>query len=109
MKMSLRTFCKEHHLNTSLVSRIERGRINPCKYNESKDLFFDRYLEYLDIKEGMKESLEFWSLLYRCKGEKIEPLSDEEVAKRLPIFIHNDGSKCTEEELEDVINIIKNE
>lgn len=107
-KLSLRKFCQEHHFDSSFVSKLERGRLNFHTYCEGRDGLEDRYMEALDIKPETGLAVTYGMLFHSCDGEEIPKLTDEEIAKKLPIFIHKgDGTKLKEIELDKFVEDFK--
>jgi transcriptional regulator with XRE-family HTH domain len=80
-KITLRSFCKQNNFNPVDISRIERGMIPPPK---------NKIIEYavaLGLQPEQNEWLEFIGRASAEFGDIPRILSDEEIVKKLPIFL----------------------
>ncbi len=102
--ISLRQFCLENHFDPSNTSKMERGLINPP--NEE---LLQKYALALEISLSSREWETMRDLAHVAR-QTIPPevLTDEQVAARLPLFFRSArGEKLTEEELKELLSIIK--
>lgn len=104
--LSLREFCRRNGLDPGNTSKLERGRLAPPA--DRKKL--EAYAGVLDLEEGSDEWREFIDLGLVCAGRiPEEVLSDEELVKRLPMIVRTvSGRRLTEEQLDDLVEKIRN-
>lgn len=102
---SLRSFCKEFDLDPGNISKLERGVMSAPK-NEAK---LEVLATALRISKGSDKYEKFMNLAEESQGfMKTEGLTDEEIAKKLPVFLRNaDGDPINEDQLDNVVQIIK--
>jgi len=102
--ISLRRFCLENNFDASNISKMERGLINPPGDDQ-----LDVYAKALDIEIGSEKWKKMRDLAFIAR-KTIPPeiLEDAEVMKKLPLFFRSArGEKLTEDELKELLNIIK--
>ncbi len=89
------------------VSRIERGKINPPQ--ELTKL--EQIAIILGLEEGTDEFDDFISLAHLSAGRLPQKtINDEQLVGKLPLFFRTlDGRKLTEEQLDSLIEIIREE
>jgi len=103
--ITLREFCLKNGFDPGNISKMERGLlappISPKKLTE--------YANALSIKEGSDDWLGFFDRAYACRGEiPIEILSNDEVAKKLPLLFRTmRGEKISDEKLNEIVEIIR--
>lgn len=102
-EITLRQFCMQAEVDPSNWSKIERGLIAP-----PTDL--DKICAALDIQPGSPEWHELSNLSHLERGMLPKTVLDnEQVMAALPIFFRTArGEKPTAEELEQVIEVIRN-
>lgn len=102
-KITLREFCRRAAIDPSNWSKIERGMLPPPK---SKTLLE----EIAKILKIQKNSEEWYTLMDLAAITHIprELLSDQSIVEKLPVFFRTlRGQKPTDEELENLIKLIK--
>ncbi|MFW5861817.1 MAG: helix-turn-helix domain-containing protein [Spirochaetota bacterium] len=102
--ISLRKFCLDNNLDPSNISKMERGLINP----PSEDILL-KYAKALNISTDSETWTKMRDLAHIAR-QSIPPevLSNEQIAERLPLFFRSArGEKLTEEELKELLSIIK--
>jgi transcriptional regulator with XRE-family HTH domain len=105
--MTLREFCMKNNEDPGNWSKLERGKLPPPQSKERLATIAD----YLKIREGTDEWQTFHDLAYAEQGRIPDDLmSDEELVKKLPIFFRTlRGEKLTDEEINEIIRIVKEE
>ena len=95
---TLREFCLENGLDAGNVSKIERGILPPPQSREK----LERYAQYLGIKEGSDEWLEFFDIARADVGRIPEEiLANKDLMAHLPLVFRTlKGQKLTGEQLE---------
>ena len=95
---TLRQFCLENGLDAGNVSKIERGILPPPQSREK----LERYAQYLGIKEGSDEWLEFFDIARADVGRIPEEiLANKDLMAHLPLVFRTlKGQKLTGEQLE---------
>ncbi|MBD3337585.1 MAG: helix-turn-helix domain-containing protein [Candidatus Lokiarchaeota archaeon] len=102
-RITLREFCRLSGIDPSNWSKIERGILPPPK---SKTVL-EAIAGILKIK---KESEDWYTLMDLAAITHIpkELLNDDSIVEKLPVFFRTlRGQKPTEEELENLIKLIK--
>lgn len=100
--ITLRAFCRQHGLNASNISKLERGRL-PAPSNEDK---LRKYATYLRLDSTDRATFMHLAAI----SSRIIPaeLTDEEVAKLLPVIFRRLGDKdITEQGLREVVELIR--
>lgn len=104
--LTLREFCRRLEEDASNWSKVERGVIGPPQDMDK----LKKIAKILDFAEESKEWQQFVDMAR--VGAGIIPeyiMSDKEIVDALPVFFRTIGSvKPTKEELEDLIEKIKN-
>ncbi|MFA5248488.1 MAG: helix-turn-helix transcriptional regulator [Patescibacteria group bacterium] len=104
-ELSLRSVCKIVDYDSSNWSKIERGRMSPPSDIET----LKKWAETLGLSKGVKEYQEFLDEAVIAQG--IIPsdiLSNKNAAEYLPAFFRTiRNKKPTKEELDNLINLIK--
>lgn len=103
--VSLREFCTENGFDAGNMSRLERGRMAVPASRE----ILERYARALGLKDNTDEWIQFFDLAAAERGE-IPPdlLSDEEVVKKLPVLFRTlRGNRVTQEQMDDLTNLIR--
>jgi len=102
---SLRRFSNMIDIDPGNMSRIERG-VFPSPSKEK----LDKIVEVLCLKEGSEEWQNLMDYAYISKKEIPDKvLSDEELLKKLPLIFRSlTGSKLTSEELDKLVEMIRN-
>lgn len=80
--LSLRDFCKKHHLDPGNVSKLERGQLSPP---QSKDKL-ESYARALALVPGSPEWEDFFDLACAQVGRIPEELMDDRVIESLPLL-----------------------
>lgn len=95
---TLRQFCLDNGLDAGNISKIERGILPPPQSREK----LEKYAEYLGIKEGSDEWLEFFDIARTDLGRIPEEiLANKDIAAHLPLVFRTlKGQKLTGEQLE---------
>lgn len=103
--LTLREFCLKHHLDPGNMSKIERGLFPPPQDREK----LERWAEWLKIKKGTDDWLEFFDLASAESGRIPEELlSDEEVVEKLPLLFRTlRGEKISDKKLDELVKMIK--
>lgn len=103
---SLRDICKMVNYDPSNWSKIERGLISPP--NDERTL--SQWAGALGIKEGSTEHYDFIDLANIAQG--IIPdyiMQEKDLVRALPAFFRTArNEKPTKKEIDDLINLIKN-
>ena len=103
--LTLREFCRILHLDPSNWSKIERGLFPPPK---SKKVL-NELAKVLNLDEGSEDYATLIDLA-AIAFIPTELLSDQQVIEKLPIFFRTvRGEKPNREELEELIDLLKNE
>ena len=104
-RVTLREFCKKAGADPGNISKIERGVWPPPRGQD----ILERYARALDIQEASDDWYRFFD--YAATDVGIIPkdiLSDEELAKMLPVFFRTlRGQKPTDEEMKALLDKIK--
>ena len=106
--LSLRQLCKEHGLDASNWSKLERGRLSPPKGER-----LDGYGKFLGLEPGSTEWNEFQDLAATAAGRIPEELRDSKLAAKLPVLFRtlidadNQGGGDSEALLEELIRKIR--
>ena len=103
--LTLRKFCLMNNLDPGNISKLERGRMQPPQ-NEEK---LKEYAEMLNIKPESDDWQTFFDLAAAEAGRVPQDLlSDEEVLSKLPVLFRTlRGQQVSDEELEELIKMIK--
>jgi len=102
-RITLREFCRLTRIDPSNWSKIERGMLPPPKSR----LILEEMANILKIK---KNSDDWYALMDLAAITHIpkELLSSQSIVEKLPVFFRTlRGQKPTEEELENLIKLIK--
>ena len=100
--MTLREFCREYDLDPGNISKLERNRL-PAPQSEEK---LREYARYLRLNSAEWET--FKDLAAISAGRIPEDLTEEEVAKRLPLFFRAARNKeITEASLKELVELIR--
>ena len=103
LNLTLRKFCLENDFDPAYISRIENNII-PAP---AKDDVLKKLAKSLKYKEASEEWNEFIALASISRGE-IPVRLNKRVVKLLPALCRKeDGSELSEEEIRELINIIK--
>lgn len=103
--ITLREFCRINTLDPSNWSKIERGIMPPPKSKE----VLTAIAESLQMKTGSEE---YQTLLDLAAISQIPThlLTDQSIIEKLPLFFRTlRGEKPTREELEKILQIVKDE
>lgn len=103
--LTLRKFCIEKGLDPGNISKLERGIFPPPATRKK----LEQYASYLQIKEGSDDWYQFFDLAATSAG-KIPPdlMQNEELVKKLPaVFRTLRGQKVTQEQLEELAELIR--
>ncbi len=106
-KMTLRQFCKKNEFDPGNISKLERG-ILLAPHDEKK---LKSYAKALKIRPSDKEYMEFFDLAAGSnKNFPIKNIKDQNLLNKLPVLFRTlDRKDLTEEKLEKIIQIIRNE
>jgi transcriptional regulator with XRE-family HTH domain len=104
-KKTLRQFCLDHGHDPSNWSKIERD-INPPPRDEKT---LERWAKQLWLKAGTPEWQEFMDLADVARSETPKHvLTDEELAKKLPVFLRTvGGAGLSERQLDKLISVVR--
>jgi len=101
--LTLRDFCRDVHLDPSNWSKTERGLSVPPKSR----CILQGIAKVLDLKEGSEE----YNTLFDLAAISYIPselLGEQRIVEKLPVFFRTiRGEKPSREELEDLLNILK--
>ena len=105
-ELTLRKFCLITGVDPGNLSRWERGVSAP-----PADGPIERFAAALGLEQGTDEFDDFFAAAALSKGRiPKKVLSDEELVAKLPMFFRTlDGKKLTEEQLDALIELIKEE
>jgi transcriptional regulator with XRE-family HTH domain len=105
--LTLRQFCEQYTFDPGNISKLERGLL-PAPQASDK---LKAYAKALDLKSGTDEYLEFFDLAAAStKSFHVKNISDQELLNRLPVLFRTlDKKDLTEEKLERIIKILKEE
>jgi len=105
--LTLRQFCEEYSLDPGNISKLERG-ILPAPHSDEK---LKSYAKALGLKSGDDEYLDFFDLAAASgKSFTVKNINNQELLNRLPVLFRTlDKKDLTEEKLERIIKIIKDE
>jgi len=103
--MTLRQFCLENGLDAGNISKIERGILPPPQSREK----LEKYAQFLGIKEGSDEWLDFFDIARTDLGRIPEEiLADKDIVAHLPLVFRTlKGQKLTGEQLEKLARELK--
>ncbi len=103
--LGLREFCKLAQMDASNWSKIERGKLAP----PSKRDVLERVAKIVGLKKGSDDWLEFFNLASVAQGRIPESVyEDEEIVSKLPVFFRTiSGKQHTQEELDELIKLLK--
>lgn len=101
---SLRQFCFDNGFDPGQISRIERGLCPP-----PLEISLKKYAIALKLIENSEEWIKFFNLSDENRDRIHLPQTEEELCRKLPLFIRSaTGKKLTEEQLKNLIESIKN-
>ena len=105
--MTLRKFCQENDFDPGNISKIERD-ILPAPRAKDK---LKSYAKALGIKGGSDEYLDFFDLAEAShRNFSIRNITDQDVLKKVPVLFRTlDNKGLTEEKLDQIMKIIKDE
>lgn len=105
--LTLRQFCEQFELDPGNLSKLERGLL-PAPHSDEK---LKGYAKALGLKPGADEYLEFFDLAAASnRNFTIKNINDQELLNRLPVLFRTlDKKDLTEEKLERIIKLIKDE
>ena len=105
-ELTLRKFCQLTGVDPGNLSRWERGVSAP-----PSDETIERIAAYLGLEQGTNEYEDFFTAAALSKGKlPKKALENEQLMAKLPVFFRTmDGRKLTEEQLDALIEIIKEE
>jgi transcriptional regulator with XRE-family HTH domain len=103
--MTLRQFCLENGLDAGNISKIERGILPPPQSREK----LEKYAQFLGIKEGSDEWLDFFDIARTDLGRIPEEiLANKDIVTHLPLVFRTlKGQKLTGEQLEKLARELK--
>lgn len=104
-RLGLREFCLEHGHDPSNWSKIEREVLSPPRDQE----ILGTWAKQLGLKEGSDDWLKFFDYAAVDAGRIPDHvLKDEELVARLPAFFRTlSGQKPSEEELDNLIKLLR--
>jgi transcriptional regulator with XRE-family HTH domain len=104
-RLTLRQFCHENGLDPGNYSRLERGVFNAPQDRRK----LEQYARALGLSPGDDDWLDFFDTAAASRGEIPEDLlSDEEVAKKLPLLFRTLRAKpVSPERLDELIDRIR--
>lgn len=105
LRLTLRSFAQKAGLDAGNASRLERGRAEPPE----SQAVLDRIAEALDLHSGTPEYQRLTDSAAAARGRiPADLLTDDEVAKRLPILFRTLRSKpLSGEQIEKLIDSIR--
>ena len=104
-RLGLREFCLTHGHDPSNWSKIEREVLPPPRDEET----LRKWAKQLSIKQGSDDWLKFFDYAAVDAGRIPDRvLKDEELLAKLPLFFRTlSGHKPTEEELDNLIKLLR--
>lgn len=102
---TLREFCIENGFDAVNMSKLERGRLRAPQAKER----LERYARALGLQAGSDD----WHLLMDLAAAESDrdmshPLSDEEVARKLPLWINRSpGERIPDEKLHALVKLVR--
>jgi transcriptional regulator with XRE-family HTH domain len=104
-RLGLREFCLEHGHDPSNWSKIEREVLPPPR----DEATLRTWAKQLGLKQGSDEWLKFFDYAAVDAGRIPDyVLKDEELVEKLPAFFRTlSGNKPTDEELENLIKLLR--
>jgi transcriptional regulator with XRE-family HTH domain len=104
-RLGLREFCLTHGHDPSNWSKIEREVLSPPRDGGT----LRKWAKQLGLKRGSDDWLKFFDYAAVDAGRIPERvLKDEELLAKLPVFFRTlSGHKPTEEELENLIKLLR--
>jgi hypothetical protein len=101
---TLRQFCLEHGLDPGNTSKLERGRLQPLQGEKLNDR-----AKILCLEKGTEDWHTFFDLAAAERGMIPQDIMDRpDAVKKLPLFFRRlRGQEVTEEDLEELIKIIR--
>lgn len=105
--LTLREFCEKNGFDPGNISKLERGLL-PAPQAEDK---LREYAKSLNIKLQSDDYIEFTDLA-SVSSRNFTPkrITDEDVLKKLPVLFRTiDNKELTEEKLDRIIKMIKDE
>ena len=105
--LTLRQFCEEYSFDPGNISKLERDLL-PAPQADDK---IKAYAKALGLKAGNDDYLEFFDLATASnRSFVVKNITDVDLLKRLPVLFRTlDKKDLTEEKLERIINLIKEE
>lgn len=105
--ITLRQFCETNSFDPGNISKLERG-VLPAPHADDK---LKAYAKALGIKSGTDDYLEFFDLATASnKTFTIKNIEGDELLNRLPVLFRSiDKKDITEDQLERIIQLIKEE
>jgi transcriptional regulator with XRE-family HTH domain len=103
--LTLRKFCEINGLDPGNISKIERGHTSPPSSIEK----LEQYAKCLGIEPYSDDWYYFFDYAAAANGRiPADMMSDEELVKKLPLVFRTiRGERVSEEELDNLINIIR--
>jgi transcriptional regulator with XRE-family HTH domain len=105
-RLGLREFCLEHNHDPSNWSKIEREVLAPPR----DEGILRTWAKQLGLKEGSQDWLKFFDYAAVDSGRIPDYiLKDEKLVAQLPVFFRTlSGQKCSREDSEKFVEVIKN-
>ena len=102
--MTLRAFCQNHGIDPGNWSKLERGVLPPPHTDK-----LEQYANYLGLKKGMDEWLDFFDLAAAARGELPgDVMNNAKVVDQLPVLFRTlRGQRVDPEKLDQLIEMIK--
>jgi len=102
---TLREYCRKFDRDPAYISRIERGKVVPPTNPQT----LERFALSLGLKDNSIEMREFiYSATISAGKIPQEIMSDKEVIEKLPLLLRTvHGQKLTDEQLDNLIEVIK--
>jgi len=102
--LGLRRYCKQHSLDPSNISKIERGVLDP-----PQDDLLEKHAGYLGLEKGSEAYKQFVYLASIEKGKiPSDIMDDKKIVEHLPVFFRKLKQNENPQELaENLKNIIK--
>ena len=105
--LTLREFCEKHGFDPGNISKLERGLLAAPQTDDK----LKEYAKALGIKISSEDYIELTDLAsVSNRTFKPKKITNEEILKKLPVLFRTiDNKELTEEKLDRIIEMIKDE
>lgn len=103
-RFTLRKFCVANNLDSTEISKLERGRIKP-----PEDTYLKKIATHLGLTKGSDGWSQFFKLAEDARNSDIREITDEELVGMVPVYFRKtENSDYTKEELLSLAETIRN-